>query len=129
MAPNSVQQLRSLLIRELLPLADTQPVDRDVHDPGSMQQDHPIAERMAHPSDLPIPPLGQDNTKPVRPDPTHSAGLRPAAENHDALRHMIQKGLIERTIHPHEILSFMAEFRTENLVHDVTVVRQQDEPG
>ena len=118
------QQLLSLLTREFLPLAGAEAIDRDVHDPGSMQHDDPIAKRLAHPSDLPIPSLGQDNAETVTPDSTHSAGFRPAAENHHALRHVIQKGLIERTIHPHEILSLVSEFSTEDLVHDVAVVRQ-----
>jgi len=41
----------------------------------------------------------------------------------------MQKGLVERMIDLHQVLSFVAEFGAENLIHDVAIVRQQDQTG
>jgi hypothetical protein len=119
--------LFSLLTPELFPLADAQPFDGYVHNPRPVQRGHSIAKRVTHAPDLPVPSLGQDDAKLIAPDARHLTGPRDASENDDSAGHAIQECLVERTIDLHEILPFMSEFGAENLVHDVPIVRQQDE--
>jgi hypothetical protein len=95
-----------------------------VHDPRAVQLGHSIAERQAHTPDLSVPSLRQDYAELIAPDAQCPTRLRLASKNHHAPRQMIQKGSVERPINLHEVLSFMSEFDTQNLIHDIAVVRE-----
>jgi hypothetical protein len=91
-----------------------------------MKFDHPVAQRLTHPPDLPVSSFRQDDAKLITPDARHPTGPRDASENDDSAGHVVQERLVERAMDLHEVLSLMAEFGTENLVHDIAVVGQQD---
>lgn len=129
MAPYGPEQLLPLPILKLFPFARFQPFDGHVHDPRTVELDHAIAERVAHAPDLPIPPLGENNPKPIASHPSHLTRLRLAAENNHASSHLIQECLTKGAIYLHEIFSFVTEFGAEDSVDDVAVVRQQNETG
>lgn len=69
-----------------------------MHDPDTMQREHPIPQSLAHPSDLSIAPLGEDDTKPRGTESFNSAGFSRALENNDPLSHVVYECLIERVI-------------------------------
>src|SRR6185437_10895375 len=127
--PYRSQELLPLRTREFFPTPGAQSVDSNVHDPRSVQLGHSIAKSLTHAPDLPIASLRQNDAKLVTPHAHRPTGLRPASKNNHTPRQMIQKGLAERTIDLHEVLSFVSEFGTEDLVDDVAVVRQQNETG
>ena len=94
-----------------------------------MERHDAVAQGLAHPANLAIASLGQDDPKAARPETLDAARSRLAAENHHPRSHVVQERLVEGAIHVNLILLLMTIFSTENLIDDVSVVRQQDEPG
>ena len=99
-----------------------------MHDPDTVERTHSVPEDMAHAPDLSIPTLRQDDAEPCGAQSLNLTGLRPTAQNHDSPGHPIEERLIEGSIHRHFIFPFMTKLRPKNLVDDIPVVRQENEP-
>ena len=94
-----------------------------------MQHEHPIPQHLAHAPDLSIASFGQDDAEPCGTEPVNPAGLGRTVENIDPLGHALDERLIEGMIDGYLIFSFMPVLGSENLVYNVSVVREQDEAG
>jgi len=94
-----------------------------------MEARHPVTERPAHPSDLPVEPFCEDDAKPIAPYAGRLTPLRLFSEYLYAAGHLVQKRLAEWTVDLYEILPLVAELGAKNLVDNVAVVRHEDETG
>ena len=94
-----------------------------------MQHEHPISQNLAHTPDLSIASFGEDDAKPCGTESFNPAGLGRAVENGDSLSHAVNERLIEWMVDRHLIFPLMPVLSSQNLVHDVPVVREQNEAG
>ena len=98
-----------------------------MHDPNTMQCEHPIPQDLAHAPDLSIAPLGEDNAEQGWTESFNPARFARTVENDDPLSHTVNERVIEWMIDGHLVFPLMPMFSSQNLVHDVPVVREQDE--
>ena len=69
-----------------------------MHDPDTMQREHPIPQNLAHSPDLSVTTLSQDDAEPSRTESFNAAGFGLALENDDSLSQAVNERLIERMI-------------------------------
>ena len=100
-----------------------------MHDPNTMQTEHPIPQDLAHAPNLSIPPLGEDNAEQGWTESFNPARFARTVENDNPLSHAVNERVIEWMIDGHLVFPLMPMLRSQNLVHDVPVVREQDETG
>jgi hypothetical protein len=94
-SPNSPQQLRSFLLRQLLPLSFYQSRDGNVHNPDTAQLCYPIPQRLTHPSDLSIASFGENDAEPCETESFNLATLGRTLKYDDSLSHAVNERLIE----------------------------------
>ena len=100
-----------------------------MHDPDTMQREHPIPQDLAHAPDLSIASFGEDDAEPCGTDSFNQAGFGRTVENDDPLSHAVNERLIEWMIDRHLVFPFMPVLGSQDLVHDVPVVREKNEAG
>lgn len=100
-----------------------------MHDSDAVKGENPVPHRLAHPSNLSIPAFGQYNPEPLGSKALHATWPSLASEDDDARGEPVQHRLIERAIDRHLVFAFVPELDTEYLVHNVAVVRQQNQAG
>ncbi len=115
------------MFRQVFPLPGRQVPQPDMHDPDPVQGDNAISQLLTHATNLPVPPLRQNNLEFLRTPSAYRAGTRRFSQDGDPLGHAIHKELIIGPVHPHEIFFFMAMLGPEDLVHDVSIIGQQDQ--
>jgi hypothetical protein len=69
-----------------------------MHDPNTMQHDHPIPQDLAHTPNLSIASFSEDDAEPRGTESFNPAGIGQALENDDPLSHAVDEGLIEWVI-------------------------------
>ena len=94
-SPNSPQQVRSFLLRQLLPLSFNQSLDRNVHDPDTVQLRYSIPQRLTHPSDLSIASFGENDAEPCETEAFNLATFGRTFEYDDSLSHAVNERLIK----------------------------------
>ena len=122
------EQTGSFIQAEISPFTRLQPAERDMHDSFSVQRHYPITERLTHTSNLTIPSLREDDAKAASTEPVHATGTSKRTEDLDALRHLLEERLVECPVHFDPIFPFMPMLHPQDIIHDITVVGQQDQP-
>jgi hypothetical protein len=69
-----------------------------MHDPNTMQREHPIPQDLAHAPNLSIASFGEDDAEPCGTESFNPAGFGRTLENDDPLSHAIDERLIEGLI-------------------------------
>lgn len=113
---------------QVAPLSDLEIVQLDVHDPYSFQLAYLIAECLAHPSDLAVESLGEDDLEDTVADFGYSARLGDSSENADATGHALQKWRGDRLVDGDDVLFFVIVFCPQYFIDDISIVRQQNQP-
>jgi hypothetical protein len=98
-----------------------------MHDPNALQASYGVAEVPAHSPDLPIEALRQHDPEDILADRHYLASPCNGAENGDTARHSLDECPGDRTVHGDEILLLVTVLGTQDAVHDVAVVGEQDE--
>ena len=62
-SPDSLKELRTFLASEWFPRSWYQSVKRHMHDPNTMQREHPIPYDLAHAPNLSIASFGEDDAE------------------------------------------------------------------
>jgi hypothetical protein len=92
---DSLKELRTFLSGERFPRSGYQSVKRHMHDPNTMEREHPISQNLAHAPNLSIASFGEDNAEPCGTESFNPAGFGRAIENDDPLSHAVDERLIE----------------------------------
>ena len=100
-----------------------------MHDPQAVQGGDAVAKRAAHAADLAVAPLGQRYPELAGTGAPHQARPRHDIENGDAAGHIVEKRCVEGPIDGDLVFAFVAVLDAQNLVDDIAIVGQQDEPG
>ena len=99
-----------------------------MHDADALQSDHVVPEVLAHPTDLPVQPLRQDDAELTRPGLLDLAPARDGPENGHAPGHVLDEGPSDGPVHGDVVLLFMVVAGPQDLVDDVPVTGQENEP-
>jgi hypothetical protein len=94
-----------------------------------MQGANLIPQDLAHAPNLSIAPFGKNDTESCGTDSFYPAGLRWALEDNNPLSHAVDEHLIVWMIDRHLVFPFMPVLSPQNLIHDVPVVREENEAG
>lgn len=100
----------------------------DVHNPDAAQAFDLVSECLTHATDLTVQPLGQGNIEFVFGQGFDLAGQSLRIKDFHALGHMLYKFRGDGVVDLDDILFFVLIFRAEDLIDDITVVGQQDQP-
>src|SRR6185503_5702627 len=68
-------QAGELLRRQVAPAAEREVAEQDVHDANALERHDLVAERFAHPADLPVEALHEDDLEHLRAELAHLAAL------------------------------------------------------
>src|SRR3569623_2224175 len=86
-----------LLRRQVSPPPDRERAEQHVHEPHALQRHDLVAERFAHPPDLAVEPLREDDREQLRPHRADLAALRHAlGPEPDAGAHSLAADFAER---------------------------------
>jgi hypothetical protein len=102
--------------------------------PGSRPISSPLqfpdreAQGLAHAPYLPVQPLGQDDAEHVLGDPPRSCRARDLAQDFHAACKGGEKFIGHRAVNRHHVFLLVAVLGTQQLIDDVAVVGQQDQP-
>ena len=112
---------------KVAPLAGRQ-VERHIHDAGALERNDLIAKVFTHSSDLPIETLGENDLEHEPPELLYMALAGHGVEDRDTIAHIVNESLGDRLVHRDDILFFVVVAGPQNLVHDVAIVGEEDEP-
>lgn len=87
-----------------------------------------VPEHLAHAPDLPVQSLRQNNAKHAIIHAADPAGLGALAENAHAAGHAREESFRHRLVDGHDVFFFVIVLGTQDHIHDVAVVRKQDQP-
>ena len=88
---DSLKELRAFLTGERFPRSRYQSVKRHMHDPDTMQVEHPITQNLAHASNLSIATFGEDDAESCGTEALNPAGPSRTVENVNPLSHAIDE--------------------------------------
>jgi hypothetical protein len=88
---DSLKELRAFLTGEWFPCSRYQSVKRHMHDPDTMEIEHPITQNLAHASNLSIPTFGKDDAESCGTEALNPAGFGRPVENVNPLSHAIDE--------------------------------------
>jgi hypothetical protein len=97
-SPDSLKELRAFLSSKRFPLSWEQSIECNVHNPDTMQREHPIPQNLAHAPDLSIASFGEDDTESSRTESINPAEFGRTVENENSLSHVVNERLIESMI-------------------------------
>ena len=127
--PDSSEQLLLLPWRERLPCPCRQAGQGDMHDPHAVQGEDPVADCLAHSSNLSISSFRQHDPEPSWPEAFRETRLGLASQDDDSRRETVQHRLIIRAIHRDLVFTLMPELCPQDLVHDVAVIGEENQAG
>ncbi|OEG06286.1 hypothetical protein BFG06_19090 [Aeromonas caviae] len=125
---NELEQLDQLVVGEIAPLPHRQPLEADVHDADALELGHLEAEVLAHAADLAVETLHQGDAKHEGRLSLHLALLGDGAEDGHPGRHAPDELVGHRLVHGHQVLFLVIVARPQDLVHQIPVVGEEDEP-
>jgi hypothetical protein len=88
---DSLKESRAFLTGEWFPRSRYQSVKCHMHDPDTMQIEHPITQHLAHAPNLSIATFGEDDAESRGTDALNPAGSSRMVENVNPLSHAIDE--------------------------------------
>jgi hypothetical protein len=114
--------------RQLAPVTALQALEGDVHDARAHQATDLVAEVLTHAPDLTVHALDQHDAEHEGADPLHPALLGDGAQDRHAAPHPLHELSAHGAIDGDLVLLLVRVARAEDLVDDVPVAGQEDEP-
>ncbi|MNN38752.1 hypothetical protein D3C81_1527610 [compost metagenome] len=117
------QKLIQLFLGQMPPLPACQSVQGDIHDPGPFQAEHPLAQLFAHPADLQVKSLGQNDPEFQIANRVSNTGFRNCSENGYAAGHRLQEFGSYRLVDSYAVFLLMMVLGTHHFVYDIPIIR------
>ena len=99
-----------------------------VDDAHAAQLGDAVAERGRHQADLPVQTLGEHDAKAELRDLARAAGLGHLAVDAHALGHAGEEFVGDGLVHADQVFLLVVVFRAQDLVDDVAIAGEQDQP-
>src|SRR6185436_16583618 len=108
------------------PLPCFDPVEGDIHDPDTFQLPHMITQCITHPPDLAIEALDEDYPETFRSCLFNETFFGYSIEYGYSIRHGSNKPGFNWLVDRYQVFLLMIVSCTQNLIDDITIIRQKN---
>lgn len=112
---------------EFAVFAEGQLAEVDIHDADPVQLGDLVVQELAHPSDLPVEALGEDDPECVGPEGFDFTFFRHGTQDGESVAHALDELRGDGRLDGDDILLVVLIAGAKDLVDDVPVIRQEDE--